>query len=348
MTGRPPRSWGRLAVRERLRAMLPSTPTPVDELPDRRWAAILLSVVVASVLWFSFSMRKPYTDTLEVPVEVVSTPAGVALRERPPTSATVTLQGEGWTLLGLSRRLPVIRVSATGSTVDLAATLTEAGLPSDVVVQSVQPRTIELAFDTRTSRRLPIRLRERIETEPDYDLTRRPTLQPDSVSVTGAQSLLGGLSDWPTELLVAKDVKESFQRRVALSDTFGGLLAPSVRSTVVSVEVAAFTEAARRLDVRVTNLPPGVQGVRFRPAQVPVEYRLPVSSDDYERALVTDDFYAVVDYADILRDTTAGLVPVEARWPEGLNIKDVRLGETRVEYLIQRSRPSPSPASEAP
>lgn len=342
MTGGPPRPWGRLAVRDRLRAMLPTTPTPTDEeRPSRRGVAMLLSVVVASVLWFSFSMRKPYTDTMEVPVEVVSTPADVALRAPPPATATVTFQGEGWTLLGLARRLPTIRVAADGPTVDLAATLNEAGLPGDVVVQAVQPRTVELAFDTRTSRRLPIRLRQRIETEPDYDLLRPPTLQPDSVSVTGAQSLLGSLGDWPTEMLVLEGVKDNFQRRVALSDTFGGLLVPSVRSTVVSVEVAGFTEATRMLEVRAVNVPESVEGVRFVPAQVPVEYRLPLSSADYDRARDTDDFYAVVDYGDILRDSTAGRVPVAARWPEGLEIRDVRLGTTRVEYFIQDRRAAP-------
>lgn len=348
MTGGSPRPWGRLAVRERLRAMLPSTPEAPDELPDRRGAAVLLSIVVAFVLWFSFSMRKPYTDTLEVPVEVVSMPAGVALQEPPPRSATVTLQGEGWTLLGLSRRLPVIQVQADGPTVDLGATLSEAGLPGDIVVQTVQPRTIDLAFDTRTSRRLPIRLRSRIVTEPDYDLLRSPALQPDSVSVTGAQSLLGSLTDWPTEMMVVDGVKDSFQRRVALSDTFGGLLVPSVRSTVVTVDVAGFTEASRELEVRVVDMPEGFPSVRLSPARVPVDYRLPLSSPDYDRASVTDDFYAVVDYADILSDTTAGQVPVSVRWPEGLDIRDVRLRVARVDYFFQRRRGTSPAAPEAP
>ncbi|MEM1114909.1 MAG: hypothetical protein AAF845_00965 [Bacteroidota bacterium] len=340
MSGGAPRPWGRLAVRERLQALLPDTPEPDDDLPDRRGAAILLSLVVASVLWFSFSMRKPYVDTLEVPVEVVSTPAGIALSAPPPTSATVTLQGEGWTLLGLSRRRPVIRVSPDGPTVDLAAMLGEAGLPADVVVQAVQPRTVELAFDTRTSRRLPIRLRSRIVPEPDYDLLAAPRLQPDSISVTGAQSLLGSLTDWPTDMMVVEDVRDSFQRRVALSDTFGGLLVPSVRSTIVAVDVATFTEESRDLDIRTVNVPSGIEGVRYEPRRVTVEYRIPLSSDDYERARVTDDFYAEVDYADILSDTTAGQVPVRARWPEGLDIRDVRLGDTRVEYFIQQRRPA--------
>lgn len=344
MTAEPQRSWGRVAVRERLRAMLPGTPPPADaeEPPSRRWLAMLLSLVVAFVLWFSFSMRKTtYTDAMEVPIEVISTPADVALREAPPASAQVTFQGEGWALLGLARRRPAIRVSAEAPTVDLRSEILEEGLPAGVSVQAVQPRTVDLAFDTRTGRRLPIRLRQRIETESGYNLVRPPDLQPDSVSVTGAQSLLGSLTDWPTELLVVEGVKDSFVRRVALSDTFGGLLVPSVRSTLVRAEIAEFTEEGRELDVRVVNVPPGIEGVRFVPARVPVTYRLPVSSDDFARAQVTEDFYAVVDYADIARDTTAGQVPVAARWPQDLDVRDVRLGVGRVEYFILRRAREP-------
>lgn len=348
MTAGPQRPWGRVAVRERLRALLPATPQPApgEEPPGQRWLAMLLSLVVAFVLWFSFSMRKTsYTDSMEVPVEVVSTPPDVALSEAPPASATVTFQGEGWALLGLARRRPVIRVTAEAATVDLQAELLEEGLPGGVTVQAVQPRSVELAFDTRTGRRLPIRLRRRIETEPGYDLVQPPTLQPDSVSVTGAQSLLGSLSDWPTELLVVEGVKDSFVRRVSLSDTFGGLLVPSVRSTLVSARIAEFTEEVRSLDVQVVNLPPGVEGVRFVPSQVPVTYRLPVTSDDFARAQDTEDFYAVVDYADIARDTTAGVVPVAAHWPQDLDVRDVRLEVGRVEYFILRRAPrAPRPA----
>lgn len=335
-----PPSWGRLAaVRDRLRVLLPAAPVTEDELPDRRGLAVLLSVVVAIVLWFSFSMRESYAVLMDVPVEIVGTPEGQALAAPPPARVSVVLQGEGWTLLGLRRRPPAVRVFANGPTVDLAAALREAGLPANVDVQSVQPNVINLALDTETSRRLPIRLRSRIDLTPPHGLLRPPSLQPDSVFVTGAQSLLGGLTDWPTELLVAENVSEDLTRRVALSDPFGGLLQPSVRQTVVTLDVGEYTEGRRMLDVEVADLPPGVEGVRFEPAQVEAVYRVPLKGASYERARTTDAFRAVVDYGDILRDSTAGQVPVAARWPDDLNVRDVSLSPGRVGYFIQRRRP---------
>lgn len=336
----------RLAVRERLRALLPSS-EPIDldedEPASRRGLAMLLSLVVALVMWFSFSMRESYPVTIRMPVEIVQTPSGQALREAPPQMATVTLRGEGWTLLSLSRRTPTISVHAEGSRIDLAAALQETGLPAGIEVQAVQPQVVDLALDTRTVRRLPIRLRERIRTDAPYDLLRPPTLTPDSVTVTGAQSLLGVLDAWPTDLLEADNVAGSFVRTVALADTFGGLLSPAIQATRVRVDVGEFTEGRRNLPVEVVNLPPGVSGVRFDPPLVQAVFRVPTAGPTYDVAVETPRFRAVVDYFDVRRDTTDGEVPVTPRWPDDLDVRGVRLEPSRVSYFVQRAAPEDAP-----
>ena len=337
----PPRPRPTLtSVRDRLRALLPNA-EPVDdadEPPGRRWLAMLLSLVVAVVMWFSFSMRETYPLTMRMPVVIAQTPAGSSLRSRPPETATVTLRGEGWTLLSLARRTPTITVDAEGRVVSLAAALSELGLPDGVEVQAVTPQAFDLDLDTETNRRLPIRLRQRIVTEGGFDLLRPPRLSPDSVTVTGAQSLLGTLDAWPTELLVAEDVEDSFTRIVALADTFGGLLRPSVEATRVQVDVGEFTEAERDLMVEVENVPAGVRGVRFDPPRVTAVFRVPTEGDTYDRAQNSPRVRAVVDFFDIARDTTRtdGQVPVSPRWPDDLDIRTVTLQPARVGYFIQR------------
>ncbi|WP_412062218.1 hypothetical protein [Rubrivirga sp. IMCC45206] len=335
-----------LAVRDRLRALAPSA-APVDESepPGERGLAMLLSLVVALVMWFSFSMRETYSVEVRLPVEIAQTPARQALRELPPTEVTATLRGEGWTLLSLTRRLTTLQVVAEDETVNMMAAIQGTGLPPNVDVVGVDPEVIALALDVRTSRRLPIRLRSSIQTVAPYDLLRAPRLQPDSVTVTGAQSLLGRLDDWPTEVLLEDNVQESLARTVALADTFGGLLTPSVRATRVAVDVGEFTEGRRVLDVEVTNLPDDIVGVRFDPARVTAIYRVPTVGDTYERALSTSGFRAVVDYFDIRRNPADGEVPVSVRWPADLDVRDVTLSPSRVEYFIQR-RPTPSEGEE--
>lgn len=353
--GTPPAQGPRrtlTSVRDRLRALLPNAQPVEDdeEEPARRGLAMLLSLVVAIVMWFSFSMRETYPLTLRMPIVIAQTPPGSALRERPPASATVTLRGDGWTLLSLTRRTPTLSVDAEGRVVSLTAALSEVGLPDGVEVQAVQPQTIELALDTETNRRLPVRLRQRIEPAVGFDLLGPPRLSPDSVTVTGAQSLLGTLDDWPTDLLVAEDVEDPFTRTVALADTFGGLLRPSVSATRVDVAVGEFTEGRRTLPVEVVNVPEGVLGVRFDPPRVQAVFRVPAEGDTYDRALASPRIRAVADYFDIARDTRdttrqAGVVPVSVRWPDDIDIRNVQVQPARVGYFIQRPASTASPVA---
>ena len=328
-----PRPGGRLrAIVERLRA----APAPDDPPPDtRRIAAVLMSVVVALVLWFTFSMRLPYVVSVRAPIEIARLPEGRALASMPPSRVTVQLQGEGWDLLTLSRRPPTLRLFVEEATVDVAAAVNDAGLPSGVTVQGVQPRALALDLDERVSRELPIRLVRRIETEPTRDLLGPPTVAPESVRVSGARSLLDGFRDWPTETLVRTNVRESFTAVVALDDTLDALMTRTPRVATVTVPVGEFTTETATLPVRVDGLPDDVERVRLIPDRVTASFRAPLSQD-LDRL---DGFVAVVDYTDIARDTTSGSVPVSVRIPRALDVRDVSVSPSRLEYFIVRRRP---------
>ena len=325
------------AALARLRAATPPPAAAEDDRPDsiRRGAAILVSLVVALVLWFTFSMRGTYVLSVRAPVDVAALPEGQALASLPPEDVAVQLQGEGWDLLGLTRRPPTIRLFADAPAVDVLAAVNDAGLPSGVTAQSVQPRTLTLDLDRRVVRELPIRLVRRIETEPTRDLLRPPRLDPDTVRVSGAASLLRGLADWPTETLSRTDVRSSFTAVVALDDTLDALVTRSPRVVTVSVDVGEFTTETAELPVEVTGLPDDIERVRLIPDRVTASFRAPLAED----MDALDGFVARVDYADIARDTTSGSVPVSVRVPRGLDVRDVSLNPNRLEYFIVRRRP---------
>ena len=324
---------------ERLRELFPQTVRkPASSEHTRlRLFAVLFSVVVAFVLWFTVSMRDTYTITVESPLNVVTLPAGQALAAPPPATVRVQLQGVGWDLLQLSRRPPGIDVFADGPKVDLQGAAAEgANLPAGVLIQSVQPQQINLVLDEQIRRRLPISLTGDINIEPTFGMLGPAVLQPDSVVVTGARSLLEGFDAWPSTPLNLDGLRRSAIRVVELSDTLSGLVTLSVDRTEVSVDIAQMTEGSRRLLVRTESVPPSVSAVRLIPSSIRVTYQVPTAGDDYDLAETAEDFYAYVDYADIAGDTTAGTVPVALHLPEGLLIQDARLEQDRVEYYTVR------------
>ena len=321
---------------ERLRTQLPEGPwnTEQDDHEVRRqWLAALVSVIVASVLWFTFSMRESSSVVVEMPVVIDNLPEGRALSTLPPSQARVTVQGEGWDLLEMTRRAPTLNVSAQDETVDLYGAATESNrLPPGVSVQSVLPTTLSLALEPSITRALPVRLRADIQAASDYDILSQPTMVPDTVVVSGARSIVNSLDNWPTERVVWDELTETIDGTVALSDTLAGLVTTSVRGVEITVPVAIFTEATRELEVRTEGAPPGADPVRLIPSTVEATYRIPM--DQYEASLIAANFYAFVPYATAINDTTGTVQPV-VQLPENLNVRDVRFEPRRLQYRIR-------------
>ncbi len=310
-------------------------PGDADGGPNVRMMAV--SLVLAVGMWFTFGLRESYVVTIPVALSVVGVPAGQALREAPPTVARATFSGEGWRLMLLDRSTPVVPLDADAASVDLERAVLASGLATDVVLQSVRPKVVRLALEPEARRRVAIRLVSDIRTADQYGLLRPPRLLPDSVEVVGAASLVAALTSWPTDPLRLVGVQASATIMLGLADAGGGLLTPSVRTTTVQVPVAEFTGGERLVTVRVVNVPRGIAAVRTEPATLRARYRVPLTENDlFGRARDAAGFEAVVDYRDIARDTTSGTVSVAPRVPAGLDVRDVTLQPSRVEYFIVR------------
>lgn len=327
---------------DRLRELLPATGVGVERARDAdddkgRPLAALMAVGVAALLWFTFSMRETYTVAVEVPLVVSQLPADRALRVRPPETARLQMQGEGWSLLTISRTPPPVELRASEEAVSIVQAATESSnLPSGVAVLGAQPATVKLDLEDAVSRVVPVRLTGAYGVEAPYGLLRAPVIRPDSVRVTGARSLLAGLASWPTEPIDLGALRRTRVATVTLRDTLDGLVNRSIDRATVTFEVEQFTEGVRMLEVRVRNVPPDVTAVRLLPARVRATYLVPVAADYYERARTSPDFYADVDYLEIVRDTTLGTVSVRARVPAGLPVRQVRLSPQRLEYFTVR------------
>ena len=299
----------------------------------RRAVAIALSLVIAFVLWFTFSMRENYSVVVEMPLVFEDLPPGRSLSRPPPERARVTVLGEGWELLGLRRSPPALEVSAPDPQVDLVAAATESSrLPPGVTVQSVIPAALELQLEPRVTRTVPVRPRVEIDPAPLYDLLDAPTVEPDSVRVAGARSLVYALDYWPTEPVVRDEVRGPLRVSVPLADTLGGLVEAEIEEVLVGAQAALFTETTRELPVRVQGAPPGGNAVRLIPGRIDVTYRVPV--DEYERALETEEFFAFVPYATVINDTTGTVQPI-LHLPEGLHVRDTRIAPRRLRYRVR-------------
>lgn len=314
---------------ERLRSLFASSQEDepaLNEPPHNRGVAIAVCVAISFVLWLTFTLQEVKVVTMQFPTEVMNVPTDEALNALPPRSVNAQVEGEGVQLLWMYYNTPAIPINASEGTINLADAL---NLPDNVRLQSITPRQVVLDKEPRVERRIPVRSRVRVQTPSAYELTRPPQLRPDSVIVSGAQSIVNGLDYWPTDSMTIDGVRDSIQARIPLADTLGRLVTHTPDYVSLIARAARFAESTREIDIEVTGVPSGQNVVTLKPSTVRVKYR--VLFDQLFASQRAPDFFATVSYDQIRSDTT-GYVRPDLNLPDDLVIRDPEMIPPRLQY----------------
>lgn len=306
---------------------------PDDDEPRRReepsWGlAVTVCVLLSCVLWLSLTLGEQRTETLRLPVEVVGTPEGQALAERPPSHVQVQMQGRGLDLVRFLYNPPVVEVDATTGQVNVKD---QINLPqgTSVQVESVTPASFKMALDPLLTRQVPVKSRVRVNVAGAYELIEPPELDPDSVEVEGAQSVVSGLGAWPTRASTIENLQDTVEVRVSLADTLRGLAEVRPESVTLIARAGRFVEETREVEVEVTGVPSGQNLVSLQPSSIRVRYR--VLFEDLFKARRSSEFFATVSYDQIRTDTTGYVMP-RIGVPSDLLIRDPEPIPPRLRY----------------
>jgi hypothetical protein len=298
----------------------------MNEPAQRRGMVITICVAISSVLWLTFTLQEVKVVTLNFPTEVVDMPEGEALVTLPPESANVQVEGEGVQLLWMYYNTPSISIPASEQTVNLADAL---NLPDNVRLQSIAPRQITIEKEPRVTRQIPVQSRAQVETPQAFELIEPPRLRPDSVAVSGARSVVEGLTAWPTEPVTIDEVRDSVTTRIPLADTLNQLVTRTPDRVTLIAWSGKFAEATREIAVEVTGVPSGQNVVALEPSTIRVKYR--VLFDQLFASERAPDFFATVSYDQIREDTT-GYVEPSLHLPSDLIIRDPEKIPSRLQY----------------
>jgi hypothetical protein len=294
--------------------------------PRQRPLIIGICVLISCVLWLSFTLQEDRSVWLAMPTVVEGVPADRALAQPPPASVEVELQGEAVDLIRLYLDPPVVPLRAENETVQLEDALS---FSDGVEVKNVEPARVRLGLEPRMQRAVPVAPRLRIETPEAFELLHPPRVQPGSVLVAGAVSVVETLEAWPTDSLVITNLRDSVARPVALADTLDRLVTRDRDRVLVVAEAGRFAEETREIEVEVTGVPSDQNLVTLEPSTVRVRYR--VLFDQLFESQRASDFFATVSYDQIRSDTT-GFVRPRLQLPANLAIRDPELIPSRLRY----------------
>lgn len=305
----------------------------VEESRKGKFVVFIIAFVLALCLWLMVNLSRDYNLNVSLPITLGNMPSDQALAEKLPEFATVSISGEGWQLINVYNNPPPVYIDVSENEINLYEQVqSQINANPDLSVQKVQPLFLNLDMEKRVTKRIPVVSDVQVAFEDQYDFVGEPKLEPDSVSISGAGSILENIDRWETERLELADVDDDISTSVSLKDP-GVLLDISPNQITYSADVGQYTEGESRVFVNTRNMPSG-RSVSFSPSTITIKYDVPI--DEYAQLQNVDNlFFAYVTYNQISEDTTGFVVPnIEQSGASDVNLKIRSFQPSRVSYFM--------------
>lgn len=294
------------------------------------------SLAAAAVLWFTVTMGGMYQSVYSVPFHLTDLPANRALRVTLPQNISVILRGTGWQLLfiGLSKTVKY-ELSAEQLRSDRYLLtnlyLSDAmKLPGDVLAVQAIPETLTIAYDMYLTKRVALLPEVELQCMEGYGRVGPIRLRPDSIMITGAESILKSIRSWKTKPVLINNADADITMRVSLSDSLRSIIRLDQK------EVEMYIPVRQLAEVKFSAIPITVQGIPSA-RQVLLS---PSSVDLIVRGglmrlseLTAAQFSASVDYSSLIKDTTNTIIP-QIQLPEGVIL--LRLVPESIRFTIRQ------------
>ncbi len=302
----------------------------------RRIGILSAAIFFALLLWSYVHLSSTYEVDMDIPLEIIS-PTGYAVATELPERIHARFSGIGWRLMLMNFtrnsgfKLDLTERDTKDLTIgkffitkeDLAASSTIA---SDVKLVKIMPDSLGVQFSREMTKRIPVDLRLDITPANGYAIVGDPLIAPVQITVKGSSVLLDSLRAFPTKILKAHNVRESFTKTLELSDTLKDeITSRSVTTITVHIGIQAIAERTfKDIPISVEALPLN-RDLLLNPGSLSVTLRGGV---DQLAKLDPMTVHAKVIYDALRFDSLSGIKPViEA--PKGIEVLSTEPAELK-------------------
>lgn len=286
--------------------------TPVQDQDTRakrreRIAVFFIAYIMAMSLWFIVNLNGEYRITLNIPVEAGAVPPNMALVDGLPEFLQVEVSGDGWKLVNLYSNPPEIPIDVIEGEVNLFDQVRQRfTVEQDVSVIKVQPLLINIGLEPRISKKIPIELFTNIEFEERYGLVSEPFFEPDSITITGAESHIEEIEKWVIlDTLSLSNVREDISQVIEISSE-DPLISYDVREISYQADVSEYTEGEVNVYIRTRDIPRG-SIINYNPSTVTIRFDVPI--EQYTEVQNQRPYEVYVPYEEILEDSSGFVTP---------------------------------------
>jgi hypothetical protein len=299
-------------------------------------AVFLICTAIAFLFWFFVKLSQDYESEWTFDMTYLL-PAEKAFLEAPPEKVTADVEGRGWDLMYLYffRRHDTVRIQVEGGLVpslnerSLIARLSPFVTSSNLDVVGVKEEYIDLSYELRASKKVPVRLAKELMFMPEHYQTRPIALNPDSVTLSGPESLIRSIQEWPTDSGQIKGLRADFQDQIPLQQPARKVLDVEPKEVELSVKVEPFVEKTFLfVPVQVKNAP---DSLKIFPSSVKIACVIGMSQFS---SIEASDFTVVADLENFELNSENNTVPFHlSEMPEAA--RSVRISPPSGEFFFQ-------------
>ena len=298
-------------------------------------AMLIICIGIAFVFWILVKLSQTYPTVKPVMLNI-EMPEDKCLLRMPPADVEAELRGTGWDLMlehFFHSRIPVFISMLDNTNLYLNQNRMRTEIRnslrfSAIEVLSVNYENLEIELDQKINKRIPLVLEKELDFAPGNQLRELPTLEPDSITITGPAQLIDSLTYWPTTVLQLADVKSSTKVFLPLEPAPPALqLEPN--QVEVALEVEQFTEKTLYIPVSINHAPEG-DSLKIFPDKIQLTCQVGLSKYN---EVAYQDFEIQAELKDVPLQEGKNTVPVKLiQFPSF--VKGVKLERQSVEFYI--------------
>lgn len=310
---------------------------------DKRVAAYLVCVIIATGFWFLNALSKTYTVDIVAPVNYVNLPDNKTLANKQPEKFDLTIRAHGFTILRqklsflfmplefnvnemTNNRMKTDRKSRFAFPTQQFLNQLSYKLSNDLEILSMSPDTLFFRFDAMGQKRMKVKPNVQIELKKQFRIAGDVTTKPDSVVVNGPEILLDSLQNLKTEAIRTVGVSEPIHTNTKIMPVKNLYFDP--KTVQVNIPVEEYTEAQKSVQVTLINEPDDVK-VKLFPAHVKVAFLVGLSRFS---GIQSEDFKLTVNYNDILKGKQQLKITAKST---PAYIYELKITPEELEYLIE-------------
>ncbi|MFA4924102.1 MAG: hypothetical protein WC557_07935 [Ignavibacteriaceae bacterium] len=295
---------------------------------------ILTSFLFAVIIWISVLLGNSFIYKIEVPLKALINDNEVAVKSELPSSVFLNLNAQGWRFLSILLAKDIsfrcsLPTKESSFKYQLASSITEnQWLSADVKVVDVSPSFLQIELDKKNSKKVKVIPTVSIDFRKGYGLARQLQVFPDSLTITGARTLLNRISEITTKTLFVEDASNQFIEQVGINHS------PTIE--VAPNQVKVYGDVQKIVDREMKNIPielknaPKDKTILLLPDKISISV---TGGINFLGKITEKDFQVFIDYRDIISDTLGSVSPTVIP-PKYVRL--LYLNPERIKYIIKK------------